>query len=266
MSTGRPRSARASISTRPNAAGPVRRAASFGLRAAAGAVLVAAGVTAAAPAANDPLRAAERELARTADLYLVIAAEPPAAEVKARGLTLERLPLEGVAVLLRHEPGGGTAPAALPAVWRVSEEGAVDAPRKLIAPAELVPAPSEDGGEAEEDAAAPAAGAPAAAEDEPLPEPPAEYRVGLDGGWELWIGAGLPSTGPLARFAAAVAGGWRALWGSGPEPLPGAIALAADRETAQRLHHLFRAGLPVLVAGPAPGAPAPGPAVADVRR
>ncbi len=243
MSTATRRSARASSST------SARAAALWG----AG---VLAWAAAAAGAETEPLRDAERELARTQDLYLVVTAEPPAVEVKARGLSLERLPLAGVAVLLRSEAGGAaTAAAALPAVWRVSEEGAVDAPRRLIAPAELVPEP-------EEGAEAPAAAA-AAPEEEPLPVPPAEYRVGLDGGWELWIGADLPATGPLARLGAAVASGWRALWRSGPQPPPGALALAADEETARSLHHLFRAGLPVLVAGP----PAPeSVALAEARR
>lgn len=230
MSTAKRPSARASSSTRD------RRA-----RLAAAALWLAVAPIAAYAADRDPLRAAERALAAERDLYLVVMAEPPALEIKARGLTLDRLPLSGVAVVVRRDAGSPPPePLALPVVWRVAETAAAEPPRRLVAPAELKPAPAE---ETEEAAAT-------TAEAEPLPEPPADYRIGFDGGWELWVGPAPPRGGVIARFASAVAAGWRALRDAGPEP-PGAVALAADAATARRIHHLFRAGTPVLVAPPA---------------
>ncbi len=203
--------------------------------------MLAAGTAAAAE--RDPLPAAERELAGERGLYLVVVPEPPTLEIKARGLTLERLPLAGVAVLVRRPARGPRPePAALPAVWRVDERAEALRRRRLIAPPELKP-PPEEGMESVTVAAA-------AGKEEPLPEPPAEYRIGFEGGWELWIGPALPRAGWAARFASAVAAGWRALWNLGPEPPPGAIALAADPATARRIHHLFRGGTAVLVAAP----------------
>jgi len=223
MSTARPRSALACFCT-------------------SAALALAGSATAAEP---DPLRAAERALAAERGLYLLVVPEPPALEIKARGLTLDRLPLGGVAVLVRRQARGPRPePAALPAVWRVAEEAEAARRRRLIAPAELKP-PPEEGMESVTAAAA-------AGEEEPLPEPPAEYRIGFEGGWELWVGPALPRAGWAARFASAVAAGWRALWRLGSEPPPGAIALAADPATARRLHHLFRGGTPVLVAAPPP--------------
>ena len=186
--------------------------------------------------------ALEVELARTGAVYLLIDPVSDLLEIKSRGVVLDAVPLAGFA-LLGYRPARGAAPPAaveLPAVWTVTDDAAA-AYRQVIAPGELRPFEPEA---AEEEP-------PSTAVAEALPPPPASYRVGLDGGWALNVGPRLPSGGWPSRLRHAVGDGW-ARWRGRPVDERNLLAVAVAAEDAQRLHHLFRPEMKVLVVAPPP--------------
>jgi len=211
-------------------------------------------VAAAAPD-NPPAATADQlelALAKTRDLYLRI--DPPGRvlEIKARGLTLDTLPLAGFALVGHHEPGtaGPPVPVELPAVWTVETDLAAGQ-RRLIAPAELVPYSEDAVAPERQDPKGPAAEA-----HELLP--PATYQVGLDHGWLLLVGQKSFTTGAWSRFRQALTEGWERLHGK-TSMRPNLLVLTLEPDDARRLHHVFRADLRLLLTADQLGSPAPAP-------
>ncbi|HPC81834.1 MAG TPA: hypothetical protein PLR87_00555 [Thermoanaerobaculaceae bacterium] len=197
----------------------------------------------------DPLQVASRELelsaARKPDIYLVLSPEQRVLEVRARGVTLDRVNLTGVELLSQQRMLGRSLPSApsVPARW-VVKVGPGDRDREIIAPTELRPMPKED----EEDPAPeppPASPGPTPTPT-PLPEPPVSYRVQLENGWDVWITDQLPPQGFLRLLAAAIGDGWRRWRGRGVDLAP-AVTLLMSAEDARRIHHLFRTGTTIIV-------------------
>lgn len=203
---------------------------------------LAPGALAVAPADGEPRWLAlklEAELAARPDLYLVLRVEPPELEVRARGMTLERVPLRGLAFLVSRPAWGRPpqAPPALPAVWVIGQPppGAV---RRQIEPESLAPFDPE---------------ALARAIAEPVPEaalaaePPASYRVvlrpetpsGDEQTWTLEVTAQPPDASSWTRPFRLLADGWRRLSGASPPP-PRVLSLTLDPEAARALHHLMQ--------------------------
>lgn len=194
----------------------------------------------------------EAQLAKKPNVYLVL--DPPrrVIEVKARGVVLDSIPVSGIEIV-SHQPIFGASPPegpALPASWSV-EEGPGDTDREVIAPASLRPYSSEE--EEEEPAATPtpAGTRGPAPTPTPVPEPPISYRSRLSSGWDLWVTDTLPPSGVWSRYWAAVREGWERLRGDARQYRP-AITVALARPDAQRLHHLMRKGMAVVVAAGAP--------------
>jgi hypothetical protein len=204
------------------------------------------------PGPVDPLRARALELeaglAKGPQIYLVLDTARRKLAIKARGLTLDEVPVAEIA-LLHHGSlvgGGAGAPPPVPVVWTV-REGPGDAAREVIAPESLRPYVQED---EREEATAGEDG-----EDEPeakpIPTPPTAYRVKLDSGWELAVLDRPPAPRFAARYTSAVRDGLLRLIGRLPERPP-LLAVTVAADDARRLHHVFRTDLPVLIAAGAP--------------
>lgn len=188
-----------------------------------------------APPARAPAR--EIELARAEAVYLRLDPAEGRLEIKARGLVLDTVPLAGFA-LLGYRPVRGAGPPTaveLPAVWTVTDDAAA-AYRPVIAPTELRPFVRDEE-------------PPASAVAEALPMPPSAYRVSLDDGWAVDVVPRLPSNGWPSRLRQAVGEGWARLRKRPVDERP-LLAVAVAAEDAQRIHHLFRPDLKILVAGP----------------
>ncbi|HNX51171.1 MAG TPA: hypothetical protein PLS53_08235 [Thermoanaerobaculaceae bacterium] len=203
-------------------------------------------------AGNEPPSAAylaSRELelvaAKKPQVYLVLSPEQRALEVRARGVTLDRVSLTGLELLSQQPVFGRSLPfsPSVPAWW-VIKEGPGDADREVIAPAELRPMPAE-GEEEPEATPAPTPTGPTPTPT-PTPEPPVSYRIQLENGWDLWITDRLPQQGFLRLVGAALRDGWNRLRGRGLD-LPPAVTLVMAPEDARRIHHLFRTGAAILV-------------------
>ena len=218
--------------------------------------VVAAAVALAGDVPLDPARVGtaelEAQLAKKPNVYLVV--DPPrrVIEVKARGVVLDEIAVSGIEIVSHQSVFRMSAPAgpALPALWSV-EEGPGDTDREIISPATLRPYSSE---EDEEEAAAtptPAGTRAPAPKPTPVPEPPSSYRARLSSGWDLWVTDELPPAGIWDRYWEAVSEGWARLRGDAREYRP-AITVALARPDAQRLHHLMRKGMAVLVAAGSP--------------
>jgi hypothetical protein len=180
----------------------------------------------------------ETELAKRPALYLALDIDALRLEVKVRGTTLSEVPVLDLSRLVFSgllEPGRSPTLTA-PAVWTVVE-GPGDTDRETIAPTTLRPY-SED----EEESAA----SPAATKPKGEAEKPATYRVQLDVGWQLYLVNEPPRLGWFRRFGAAIRDGWQRLQGEEPAHPP-LVTLVVAPADAQRLHHLFRTGMPILV-------------------
>ena len=190
----------------------------------------------------------EASLAKKPGVYLVLDTERRSLEIRARGIVLDSVALTGIELVAQQPLFGGAAPTTLPlpALWTV-ESGPGDTDREVIAPELLRPYVSEDEEEEEttEDEAEPRRSAPTPSPT-PVREPPTSYRARLDSGWDLWITEQLPATSFWGQLKAAVADGWLRLRGRGPHLSP-ALAVAMKGEDARRLHHLLRAGMPILL-------------------
>jgi hypothetical protein len=182
----------------------------------------------------------EAVLAQAPKTYLVIDARRSTLSVRARGLTLDEVAVQGVHLLYSTGLfGAGSLPAlAAPAVWRVAEipDGAV---RELIAPASLRPyVPEEEREEAE-------AGAQDDEQDEE-PQPPASYRIKMNSPWDLAVVDRLPRRHLLRRFLDAARSGWAEVLGK-PLEQPPTVAITVAADDARRIHHLFRVDTAVLL-------------------
>jgi hypothetical protein len=204
----------------------------------------------------DPARVVSLELeaqvARKPSVYLVL--DPPrrVLEVKARGVVLDSLPLAGIEIVSQQPLFRMSAPEgpSLPALWTV-DEGPGDTDREVIAPATLRPYSTGDDEEEPPAAPTPAGARAPAATPTPVPEPPVRYRSRLSSGWDLLVTDTLPPNGLWERYWAAVRDGLARMRGEAADHRP-AIALAVARADAQRLHHLMRKGMTLLVAAGAP--------------
>jgi hypothetical protein len=180
----------------------------------------------------------EAELAKRPALYLMLDVDALRLQVKVRGTTLSEVPVLDVSRLVFSgllEPGRSPELIA-PAVWTVSE-GPGDTDRETIAPTTLRPYSEDE----EESAAAPAPSKPQGEADKP-----SSYRVQLDVGWQLYLINEPPRLGWFRRFGAAIRDGWQRLLGEEPAHPP-LVTLVVAPADAQRLHHLFRTGMPILV-------------------
>ena len=206
-----------------------------------------------APPARSPeeLRLVELEgnLAKAPQVYLTLDPAARRLDVRLRGIVLERIELLELTTL-RFRPlfGSDEAPPLLaPAMWSVAE-GPGDTDRETIAPVTLKPYPKE--GEEEEEA--PATPLPPGATPTPAPKKPGEddkpstYRVRLDNQWQLYVINDIPQRGWWQRFHDAVLDGWQRVRGEEPAHPP-LLTLVMSAEDAKRLHHLFRAKMPIVV-------------------
>jgi hypothetical protein len=219
--------------------------------------VVAAAVALAGDAPLDPARVGtaelEAQLAKKPNVYLVL--DPPrrVIEVKARGVVLDSIAVSGIEIVSHQPLLRRSAPEgpALPALWSV-EDGPGDTDREVIAPAALRPYTSEEE-EEEEPAATPTPAGTRGPAPKPtqVPEPPSSYRSRLSSGWDLWVTDALPPSGIWDRYWAAVREGWARLRGDARQYRP-AITVALARPDAQRLHHLMRKGMAVIIAAGSP--------------
>ena len=186
----------------------------------------------------------EAAIVRGTGLYILLDAGRSVLEVRSRGLVLDSVPLLGVE-FLNHSPivGGGRGEVpALPVTWVVRAE-AGDFEREVIAPEALRPYVPEDQRTALDEARNPKV---IASHDEAA-APPSTYEVHLTNGWSLEILDQTPRTGFFARYAAAVREGWQRLRGQ-KRAHPPMLAVAMKGDDAQRIHHVFRADLPLIIA------------------
>ena len=186
----------------------------------------------------------EAGLAKKPDVYLLLDPERRVLEIKARGTVLDTVHLTGIEVVSQQPILGRRLPShpPIPAIWTV-EDSSFDASREVEAPTDLKPAPKKDQDDDED--ATPDAGP--TATPTPAPDAPTSYRSRLDNGWDLWVTDQLPPQSRWQTFLAAVKDGWRRLRGRGQNHIP-AITLAMADSDAQRVHHLLRTGMPILVA------------------
>jgi hypothetical protein len=187
----------------------------------------------------------EGRLARSPIVYLVLDPAAKVLDIRVRGIIIERVELQGLE-LLAYRPlfGNAETPSlAIPAVWTITQ-GPGDTDREVIAPVSLRPYP-KDGEEEEEPAPAPTP-VPGASQADPQGEPRSTYRVQLDNEWQLYVVNAPPKLGLWRRYLEAVRDGWQRLRGRQPAHPP-LIALVLPEESALRLHHLFRAKMPLLV-------------------
>lgn len=180
----------------------------------------------------------ELALAQRSGLYLVLDLAHGQLLVKARGVELDRAPVRGVELVLprTHADAGSSAGLELPVVWRVAKAPEEEW-RQVVAPATLVPY--------REEAEPPLA----AVTPTPEPEPPAQYRVELDNGYILAMGASPPSS-LLRRLLARLRSGWARMRGRSTEAGPPTIVIETSADDARRLLHVFRPGVAILVADP----------------
>jgi hypothetical protein len=172
-------------------------------------------------ASDAPLLRAELGLAERPEIYLVLSPAAGELTVKARGIVLDRITLQGV--WLRY-----------PAPWL-----GAPSPGGLRAPVVLTVrrAPLA--------AAAPAAGA------APAATPPTEVRALLDGGLELVAATSGPRTGWWRRLGAALGGAWTALTGQGPDTAA-ALVLQVPPGALDRVAHLLERDRRILLADARP--------------
>ena len=186
----------------------------------------------------------EASLAKKPDVYLLLDPERRVLEIRARGTVLDTVHLTGIEVVSQQPIIGRHLPAhpPIPAIWTV-DDSSFDASRIVETPTDLKPAPKSDKQYDEE--AAP--DTEPTATPTPPPQAPISYRSRLDNGWDLWVTDELPGQSRWQTLLAAVRDGWRRLRGHGQNHIP-AITLAMSGPDAQRLYHLLRNGMPILVA------------------
>jgi len=185
----------------------------------------------------------EGRLARTPSVYLVLDPEAKTLDIRVRGIVIERVELQDLA-LLTYRPLFGEAvapPLTIPAVWTILQ-GPGDTDREVIAPVRLRPYPKEGEETADEPPPAPVPASGKDGDDEPR----ATYRVLLDNEWQLYIVNAPPKSGFWHGFLEAIRDGWLRLRGQ-QAVHPPLIALVVPEESGLRLHHLFRAKMPILV-------------------
>jgi hypothetical protein len=188
----------------------------------------------------------EAALAKRPLVYLVLDPERRTLEVKARGAVLDTIHMRGIELVSQQPLLGWHASTLppLPAVWTIAN-GPGDWDREVVQPTELRPEPKED-----DDASDLTSGqsAPPTPTTTPAPEheTSSSYRAALSIGWDLWVTESLPPQGRWRIFTAALHDGLARAQGRGKD-LPPAVTLAVPREDAQRLHHLMRSGMAILV-------------------
>ncbi len=188
----------------------------------------------------------ELALARGTEVYLALDTAGRRLAVKARGLELAAEPLAD-AVVVRYRRRGGESAGPPPALPLVLEVRAGDGHRRrVVVTGKLEPFPGDGNEEARRDGGAPGRSWATAATGSVGPDPPQAYRLALDPGWELWVGARRGGPGPGALFDAGLADLWARLRGR-PSAERNVIALAIAPEGARRIHHLLRPGARLLV-------------------
>jgi hypothetical protein len=185
-------------------------------------------------AAQAPLR----QLVSQRDVYLVVDGASANLYTAAKGMVLEQVELEEAALYFRVK---GTASCQAETsgegLWALTVvEDAAARHRRRLHPDALR---QESALEGEEDVAQPALV-------EEATEIPVDYAVGLEGGGRLVVSGG-SSSGMLGRLARATVLGWRRL--RGEEAPPCELRLLLDEPAAQRLHHLVRPGLRIVIVG-----------------
>lgn len=190
----------------------------------------------------------ELQLARQPKVYLVLDPQRRVLEIKARGVVLDRVGIQGIELLSQQSLLRRSLPMApaVPGKWTI-KIGPGDTDREIIAPTELRPEPKDEelgsAKDTEPTSAAPAGPTPTPT---PFPEAPTSYRVQLVNGWDIWVTTQLPPQGRFRLFMGAIGDGWRRLHGEAKD-LPPAITLVMADDDARRLHHLFRTGTEILV-------------------
>lgn len=207
-------------------------------------------------------KSVEAAIADQGAIYILVDQKAMVAQIKIRGIALERLPLKYLAFLDYRETGDAVAPdkkVQLPAIFTVQEDPNT-AYRKHIAPEELITIKEAEKLEAERAAAAKAAAEaakargetpePAAAKEEPPaePEPPSDYRIQLDEGWSLDVSTETPDHSFLGKVKEAFHDGMARLRGEKVET-PQLLGMTLSADDARRIHRLLRPGLQILVIG-----------------
>jgi hypothetical protein len=193
------------------------------------------------PKGPAPALELEAALAAREAVYVVIDPAAGALEIRARGMTLDRVALTGVAVVRQEHLLGSDEPLSLelPAIWQITLRHGTTA-REIITPPALQPYPED--GEPEDRPAAKRVTARA----------PASYHVLVDSGWAVAFDRELPGSSLFDRLREAVDRGWQRLFDVEIEGPP-TLALAMAPEDSERLHHLLRRDTALLVLPPGPG-------------
>jgi hypothetical protein len=195
----------------------------------------------AAPAEPKTLLEAEVALAQEKGVYLILRPAAKELTVRSRGLALEKVALEKVAFMRYHSTLGerGHTQAKLPLALVVAESVEGDH-RKVIAPVELKPYPEE--GEEEEATPIQVTSGPS----DVMPAPPTTYTIALDGGWKLLVTQNPPEQTWRGRLLYTLKDGWYRLRGR-PTEQADLLVFGAKPEDAQRIYHLFQAGVRILL-------------------
>jgi hypothetical protein len=195
----------------------------------------------AAPTEPKTLLEAEVALAQEKGVYLILRPAAKELTVRSRGLALETMKLEKVSFMRYHASLGerGDAQAKLPLALVVAESVEGDH-RKVIAPVELKPYPEE--GEEEEATPIQVTSGPG----EVMPAPPTTYTIALESGWKLLVTQNPPEQTWRGRLLYTLKDGWYRLRGR-PTEQADLVVFGAKAEDAQRLYHLFQAGVRILL-------------------
>lgn len=207
-------------------------------------------------------KSVEATIADQGAIYILVDQTAMVAQIKIRGIALERLPLKYLAFLDYRPTGQASAPdrkVQLPAIFTVQEDP-TSIYRKYIAPEELITIKEAEKLEAERAAAAKAAAEaarargevpePAPSKNEPPeePEPPSDYRIRLDEGWALDVSTETPDHSFAGKVKEAFHDGMARLRGEKIET-PQLLGMTLSADDARRIHRLLRPGLQILVIG-----------------
>ena len=197
--------------------------------------LVAASPTHAADAALVRATELEAGLAEQPDLYMVIDLGGRTAHLKARGIVLDEVQLTSITTMERSTLTalGSIEPLEVPALWQVAT-GPGGGSRPV-----LTPTLGEPGAET--------SGPPVTARPQLNVVAPTAYDFPVREGWRIEVGPFDARAGIFSRFWDSVASGFSRLTFQSHEQQGRSLRLGMAPADAERLHHVFRKGFPILL-------------------
>lgn len=178
----------------------------------------------------------EAELASKRDVYLVVGLESGDLEIRVRGVTLERFPVEAVSAFETRRLAGtqhGTQLEVPHVFITAATISLVD--RKVVAPEKLEP--WSEGAES----------ARRVAGDDPKPLTPSSYDVPLEGGWILEVRQERVDFSTTGRVLEAFRDGWSRVFGDRDHDRRPTVRVVMDQASATRVHHLFKKGTAIML-------------------